>query len=254
MSVRQSREQVPPAAAGQAARPRGHGEPDGRRSLHRRQDRHARNQGRSCRKYRGRSAVRRKRKAQAGRLAGESGPMMRTQVGRPGDPATRRPGDPATRRPGDPATRRPGDPATRRPGDPATRRPGDPATRRPGDHYSGGVISVCQALARTIFRHPAVQTQRPHERSSPRAQRVPSRVDHHDHRVPSEPVARHHAACGNTHLRRASPVPLPRTLCRARMKRKTTARAFASGMAAPARSPSRTMRLNFREKSACISV
>ncbi len=33
---------------------------------------------------------------------------MRTQVGRPGDPATRRPGDPATRRPGDPATRRPG--------------------------------------------------------------------------------------------------------------------------------------------------
>ncbi len=76
----------------------------------------------------------------------------RTQVGRPGDPATRRPGDPATRRPGDPATRRPGDPATRRPGDPATRRPGDPATRRPGDpatrrpgdHYSRGDISVCQ--------------------------------------------------------------------------------------------------------------
>ena len=63
---------------------------------------------------------------------------------RPGDPATRRPGDPATRRPGDPATRRPGDPATRRPGDPATRRPGDPATRRPGDHYSRGDISVCQ--------------------------------------------------------------------------------------------------------------
>ena len=34
--------------------------------------------------------------------------VTRTQVGRPGDPATRRPGDPATRRPGDPATRRPG--------------------------------------------------------------------------------------------------------------------------------------------------
>ena len=63
----------------------------------------------------------------------DSSPKPRTQVGRPGDPATRRPGDPATRRPGDPATRRPGDPATRRPGDPATRRPGDPATRRPGD-------------------------------------------------------------------------------------------------------------------------
>ena len=66
----------------------------------------------------------------------DSSPKPRTQVGRPGDPATRRPGDPATRRPGDPATRRPGDPATRR--------PGDPATRRPGDHYSRGDISVCQ--------------------------------------------------------------------------------------------------------------
>ncbi len=41
----------------------------------------------------------------------DSSPKPRTQVGRPGDPATRRPGDPATRRPGDPATRRPGDPA-----------------------------------------------------------------------------------------------------------------------------------------------
>ena len=75
----------------------------------------------------------RRGKSQAERLTGESGPIGKTQVGRPGDPATRRPGDPATRRPGDPATRRPGDPATRRPGDPATRRPGDPATRRPGD-------------------------------------------------------------------------------------------------------------------------
>ena len=78
----------------------------------------------------GRTAGRRRKKAQAERLAGGS---LQMQVGRPGDPATRRPGDPATRRPGDPATRRPGDPATRRPGDPATRRPGDPATRRPGD-------------------------------------------------------------------------------------------------------------------------
>ncbi len=98
-----------------------------------RQPRDARKRDQSCREYRGRSAVRRSGKIQAGRLEGESGPMMQTQIGRPGDPATRRPGDPATRRPGDPATRRPGDPATRRPGDPATRRPGDPATRRPGD-------------------------------------------------------------------------------------------------------------------------
>ena len=63
----------------------------------------------------------RRGKSQAERLTGESDPVMMTQIGRPGDPATRRPGDPATRRPGDPATRRPGDPATRRPGDPATR-------------------------------------------------------------------------------------------------------------------------------------
>ena len=126
------------AAAGRAARRRGPGAgraaDAGRHGG--RPRRRGRREDRSCRKEKSaaglKSAVRQK-KNQAGRLAGKSGPMMHTQVGRPGDPATRRPGDPATRRPGDPATRRPGDPATRRPGDPATRRPGDPATRRPGD-------------------------------------------------------------------------------------------------------------------------
>ena len=67
------------------------------------------------------------RKAQAGRLAGESDPVMHTQVGRSGDPAIRRSGDPAIRRSGDPAIRRSGDPAIRRSGDPAIRRSGDPA-------------------------------------------------------------------------------------------------------------------------------
>ena len=90
----------------------------------------------------------RRGKTQAERLTGESGPIGKTQVGRPGDPATRRPGDPATRRPGDPATRRPGDPATRRPGDPATRRPGDPATRLIVTTASSGFVKCSRELVR----------------------------------------------------------------------------------------------------------
>ena len=109
--------------------------------------------------------------------------MGKTQVGRPGDPATRRPGDPATRRPGDPATRRPGDPATRRPGDPATRRPGDPA------YCNNRIIRVCQAHARTHSIRTAVQTQRLRNPRRRRAQRIP-RGFHHGHRIASEPVTR----------------------------------------------------------------
>ena len=126
----------------------------------------------------------RRGKTQAGRLADESDPVMRTQVGRPGDPATRRPGDPATRRPGDPATRRPGDPATRRPGDPATRRPGDPA------YCNNRIVRVCQVLARVRFGQPAVQAQLLREHVTRRAQRIPHIVKH-GHRVAPESVARH---------------------------------------------------------------
>ena len=137
---------------------------------------------------------------------------------RPGDPATRRPGDPATRRPGDPATRRPGDPATRRPGDPATRRPGDPATRRPGDHYTVGTLSgACQPPERTNLARLAVQAQRLQDRRSRRAQHVRRRI-HHGHVIASEPVAR--LAARNAQTCQASPVPISRTVSRARRKGK----------------------------------
>ena len=99
--------------------------------------RRGREKDRSCRRRNRaggyRSADRRMRKTQAGRLAGESSPVPKTQVRRSGDPAIRRSGDPAIRRSGDPAIRRSGDPAIRRSGDPAIRRSGDPAIRRSGD-------------------------------------------------------------------------------------------------------------------------
>ena len=108
-----------------------------------------------------RSACRRMRKIQAGRLAGESDPVMHTQVARSGDPAIRRSGDPAIRRSGDPAIRRSGDPAIRRSGDPAIRRSGDPAIRRSGDpairrsgDYGFGALSPCQVLFQDMRHAP----------------------------------------------------------------------------------------------------
>ncbi len=156
--------------------------------------RRGREKDRSCRRKKRAGGCRnadRMRKTQAGKLAGESSSVLKTQV----------------RRPGDPATRRPGDPATRRPGDPATRRPGDPATRRPGDHYTVGTLSgVCQPPGRTDFvRHFAVQTKRPQNRRSRRPQRDP-RGFHHGHRIASEPVARP-AGAHSAQVCRASPVP-----------------------------------------------
>ena len=69
--------------------------------------RRGREKDRSCRRRKRaggyRSACRRMRKTQAGRLAGESSPVLKTQVRRSGDPAIRRSGDPAIRRSGDPA-------------------------------------------------------------------------------------------------------------------------------------------------------
>ena len=134
--------------------------------------------------------------------------MMQTQIGRPGDPATRRPGDPATRRPGDPATRR----------------PGDPATRRPGDHYTVGTLSgACQPPGRTNCARLADRAQRLREQVTRRAQHVP-RLVRHVHRVASEPVARQtvpRPVRRRTQSRQASPVPLAQTVNRTRRQIKT---------------------------------
>ena len=122
------------------------------------------------------------------------------------------------------ATRRPGDPATRRPGDPATRRPGDPATRRPGDHYTVGTLSgACQPPGRTNCARLALQTQRPREHVTRRAQHIP-RLVRHGHRVASEPVARltvPRPVRRRTQSRQASPVPLAQTVTRTRRQIKT---------------------------------
>ena len=108
--------------------------------------------------------------------------------------------------------------ATRRPGDPATRRPGDPATRRPGDHYTVGTLSgACQPPGRTNLTRPAVQAQRLQERRCRRAKRVHCRI-HHGHVIASEPGAR--LAARNAQTCQASPIPVSRTVSRARRKRK----------------------------------
>ena len=98
------------AVAGTTARQQGRAADCGRRDGN--PLRRGREKDRSCRRKKRaglcRNADRRMRKTQAGRLAGESNPVMHTQVGRSGDPAIRRSGDPAIRRSGDPAIRRSG--------------------------------------------------------------------------------------------------------------------------------------------------
>ena len=70
----------------------------------------------------------------------DSSPKPRTQVGRPGDPATRRPGDPATRRPGDPATRLNYTLGTLGGGcQPPARHRHDPGTRSHAPHGGGDI-------------------------------------------------------------------------------------------------------------------
>ena len=173
--------------AGRAARPISRGAGGGPRKSHTRQRRGARKRDRDCREYRGasglRSAGRRRRKTQAGRLAGESGPIRKTQIGRPGDPATRRPGDPATRRPG-----------------------------------------IIPGTSSQLVK------PKPRERSSlaiplrPSASRIVAPVARNASLAESimviafasEPVARHTAQA-----RRASPVPIPRTVSRTRKQGKT---------------------------------
>ena len=135
----------------------------------------------------------RRGKTQAERLTGESGPIGKTQVGRPGDPATRR--------------------------------PGDPATRLIVTTASSGFVKCSREFvsASLPFRPNSCASMLPVARSAFRT--LSNMV------IASPPNLSPGMSRNNAHPRRASPILLLRTICRVRQERNPMTR--VGGMAQP---------------------